>query len=112
LNFLAIHALGAALDLAFEVGIDAIEARVLGLTTGLRTALGERGFAVLSPPDAAERSGITTVRTPEAPEVVVRRLRADGVLASPRGGGVRLSPHFYCDENDVARCLAALCATR
>jgi len=112
LNFLAIHALGAALDLAFEVGLDAIEARVLGLTTGLRTALGERGFAVLSPPDAAERSGITTVRTPEAPEVVVRRLRADGVLASPRGGGVRLSPHFYCDENDVARCLAALCATR
>lgn len=112
LNFLAIHALGAAFDLAFDVGLDAIEARVLGLTTGLRAALTERGLAVLSPPDAAERSGITTVRTQEAPEVVVRRLRADGVLASPRGGGVRLSPHFYCDENDVARCLTALCPPR
>jgi selenocysteine lyase/cysteine desulfurase len=112
LNFLAIHALGAALDLAFEVGLDAIEERVLGLTTRLRAALMDRGLAVLSPPDAAERSGITTVRTQEAPEVVVRRLRAEGVLASPRGGGVRLSPHFYCDDDDVGRCLAALRSTR
>lgn len=112
LNFLAIHALGAALDLAFEVGLDVIEARVLQLTTGLRVALTARGLSVLSPPDGAERSGITTVRTREAPDVVVRRLRADGVLASPRGGGVRLSPHFYCDEGDVARALAALCPAR
>lgn len=112
LNFLAIHALGAAVDLAFEVGVDVIEERLLALTSRLRAALAERGVAVLSPSDASERSGITTVRTNEAPEAVVRRLRADGVLASPRGGGVRLSPHFYCDENDVARCLAALCPTR
>lgn len=111
LNFLAIHALGAALDLAFEIGLDVIEERLLGLTTLLRASLAERGLALLSPPDLAELSGITTVRTQEAPEVVVRRLRAEGVLVSPRGGGVRLSPHFYCDENDVARCLAALCPT-
>lgn len=108
LNFLAIHALGAALDLVFDVGVDAIEHRLLALTARLRDALAGRGVAVLSPPDVAERSGITTVRTDESPEAVVRRLRAAGVLASPRGGGVRLSPHYYCDDDDVARCLAEL----
>lgn len=112
LNFLAIHALGAALDLAFDVGVDAIETRVLAVTTLLRAALAERGLELVSPPDVAERSGITTVRVSEPPDAVVRRMRAEGVLASPRGGGVRLSPHFYCSEDDVARCLAVLSPPR
>jgi selenocysteine lyase/cysteine desulfurase len=36
------------------------------------------------------------------------RLRAAGVLAAPRGGGVRFSPHFYCTADDLARAVAAL----
>lgn len=112
LNFLAIHALGAAIDLVFDVGVDVIEERLLAVTTHLRGVLAERGLALVSPSGEAERSGITTVRVAEAPEVAVRRLRAAGVLASPRGGGVRMSPHFYCDETDVARCVTALCDAR
>jgi selenocysteine lyase/cysteine desulfurase len=108
LNFLAIHALGAAIDLVFDAGVDAIERRLLALTAELREALATHDFELLSPPHAAERSGITTVRTVEAPEEVVRRMRRVGVLASPRGGGVRLSPHFYCNEDDIVRCLEAL----
>jgi selenocysteine lyase/cysteine desulfurase len=108
LNFLAIHALGAAIDLVAEIGIDAIEQRVLALTAQLRDELAARGIDVLSPARREERSGITVMRTAESPESVVRRLRAAGVLASPRGGGVRFSPHFYCNEDDIARCMSAL----
>jgi selenocysteine lyase/cysteine desulfurase len=108
LNFLAIFALGAAIDLAFDVGLDAIETRVLDLAAGLRAKLAGRGFALVSPEAIAERSGITTVRTIEPADAVVRRLRANDVLASPRGGGVRLSPHFYCNDDDVDRCVALL----
>lgn len=111
-NFLAIHALGAAIDLVCELGVDAVERRVLDVTTTLRTALAAQGFRVLSPDGAHERAGITTVATTEPPEAVVRALRARGVLASPRGGGVRLSPHYYCDDDDIARCVAALVALR
>ncbi|MCC6850329.1 MAG: aminotransferase class V-fold PLP-dependent enzyme [Deltaproteobacteria bacterium] len=111
-NFLAIHALGAAIDLMFELGIDAVERRVAAVTTTLRAALAERGFRLMSPDGAHERAGITTVAVGDTPEAVVRRLRAAGVLASPRGGGVRLSPHCYCDDDDIARCLAALGAPR
>jgi len=109
-NFLAIHALGAALDLVFDVGVDAIEQRVLALTAELRAALAARGFALVSPDGAGERAGITTVRTDEVPEAAVRRLRAAGILASPRGGGVRFSPHFYCNSDDIARCLDVFAA--
>ena len=107
-NFLAIHALGAAIDLLFDLGVDAIEARVLALTAALREAVAANGMRLVSPHGAGECAGITTVATSEVPEVVVRRLRAARVLASPRGGGVRLSPHFYCDGDDIARCVEAL----
>jgi selenocysteine lyase/cysteine desulfurase len=108
LNFLAIFALGAAIDLACDVGPDRIETRVLDLTARLRAELTARGFALVSPDAAEERSGITTVRTVEPADAVVRRLRAAHVLVSPRAGGVRLSPHFYCNDDDVDRCLALL----
>ena len=112
LNFLGIHALGAALDLAFDIGVDEIERRVLAITTELREALTARGIELVSPGALDERSGITTMRTTEAPDVTVRRLRQAGVLASPRGGGVRFSPHFYCNDDDVARCLAVVAPWR
>ncbi len=111
-NFLAIHALGAAIDLVLDRDVDAIERRVLELTERLRAELAARGFVLVSPGAASERSGITTFMTDEAPDAVVRRLRAARVLASPRGGGVRLSPHFYCNDDDVARCLEVLTAPR
>jgi selenocysteine lyase/cysteine desulfurase len=107
-NFLAIHALGAAIDLMADLGVDAIERRVLAVTAELRAALAARGFSLVSPDEAAARAGITTVRVAEPPEAVIRRLRAAGVLASSRGGGVRFSPHFYCDGDDIARCIDAL----
>jgi selenocysteine lyase/cysteine desulfurase len=112
LNFMAIHALGAALDLAFEVGVDEIQRRVLDLTARLRDALVACRIELISPGALDERSGITTMQTTEAPEAIVGRLRQAGVLASARGGGVRFSPHFYCNDDDVARCLAVVAPRR
>jgi selenocysteine lyase/cysteine desulfurase len=107
-NFLGIHALGAAIDLVLEIGPPEVERQVLDGTARLREALGARGYTVTSPASLDERAGITTVRTRREPETVVAGLRAAGVLASARGGGVRFSPHFYCDEGDLARCVSAL----
>ncbi len=107
-NFLGISALGAAIDLVLEIGTLAMERRVLAVTELLRAALHDAGNEILSPDGRDEWSGITTVGCAAAPEAEVARLRAAGIIASPRGGGVRLSPHFYSDEEDVARCVDAL----
>ena len=58
----------------------------------------------LRPHKAGLRAVGSTSDVSETPEIVVQRLRAARVLASPRGGGVRFSPHFYCDGDDIARC--------
>ena len=44
----------------------------------------------------------------EAPEETVARLRRHRVFTVARRGGVRASPHFYNDEDDVDRLLQAL----
>lgn len=108
LNFLGIHALGAALDLLLEVGLDEVERRVLATTALLRDELAARGHRLVSPGGSDELSGITTVRTAEAAEPLVARLRRAGILVSARGGGMRVSPHFYNGSDDIARLLAVL----
>jgi selenocysteine lyase/cysteine desulfurase len=110
-NFLGIAALGAAIDLVLEIGPTAMERRVLDVTAMLRAALQDAGHDILSPTNPEEWSGITTVRSAREPEIEVARLRAAGIVASPRGGGVRFSPHFYSDTGDVQRCVRALGAS-
>ena len=108
LNFLGIHALGAAIDLVLEIGPVEIERRLLEVTAALREVVRSEGHRILGPTAVDECAGITTIAGKRAPEVLVARLRAAGVLASARGGGIRLSPHFYTDATDIARCMAAL----
>jgi cysteine desulfurase/selenocysteine lyase len=107
-NFLGISALGAAIDFVLEIGPLAMERRVLAVTEMLRAALRDAGHEILSPDGRDDWSGITTVRSAQEPDVEVARLRSAGIVASPRGGGVRLAPHFYSDADDVARCVHAL----
>jgi cysteine desulfurase/selenocysteine lyase len=45
------------------------------------------------------------------PEQTAARLRAAGVIAAPRGAGLRFAPHFYNNEDDIDRAVAALCGT-
>ena len=109
-NFLGIAALGAAIDLVLEIGPATMERRVLAVTEMVRSALDEAGMEVLGPGARSEWSGITTVRVAGTPEAAAARLRQRDVMVSPRGGGIRLSPHFYSSADDVARCIAGLAA--
>ncbi len=107
-NTAGVFALGAAIDLLLEIGIDAIAARVLALTDRLVAGLVERGAECLSP-RGAEASGIVSFRLPDEPVArTVARLRAQRIFVVARRGGVRASPHFYNDEGEIDRLLAAL----
>jgi selenocysteine lyase/cysteine desulfurase len=101
-NFMGIVGLHASLGLLLEVGIERIATRVLSLT-GLAIAdLQSRGFNVVSSLDQQHRSGIVVVEVPN-PQVTYEKLLAAGVITSPRGKGIRLSPHFYNTEDEVCR---------
>jgi selenocysteine lyase/cysteine desulfurase len=108
-NTAGIFALGAAIDLLLELGIEAIGRRVLDLTQHLVEGLARRGAQLLSPRGPGEASGIVSFQAGEEPPGrTVERLRERGVLVVERRGGVRASPHFYNDEADLERLLEAL----
>jgi len=42
------------------------------------------------------------------PESVAQRLLKHGIVVSVRGGGLRISPHFYNSESEIDKLLAEL----
>lgn len=108
-NTPGIFALGAAVDLVLEWGVDAIAGRVGALTDRLVEGLRARGARVESPRGAGEASGIVSFTLPgEQPRETAARLRRARVLVVVRRGAVRASPHFYNDEAEIDALLSAL----
>jgi selenocysteine lyase/cysteine desulfurase len=107
----AIGAVGleAAIDLLVEVGIDRIEAQVKRLTDLLAAGLVERGFQLGAPRDGEYWSGIVSFSSNRYTSAeIFQRLCKLGISVALREGLVRLSPHFYNNEDDVERFFAAL----
>ena len=108
-NTPGIFALGAAIDLLLELGIEAIAARVLALTDRLVEGLRARDARVLSPRGPGESSGIVSFTLgDEPPGRTAARLRERRIFTIERRGGVRASPHFYNDEGEIDALLEAL----
>jgi selenocysteine lyase/cysteine desulfurase len=100
----AIYAFEAALTLIESAGIGAIHAHNLALQRQLRAGLEQRGFR----PTAPLSSGICVVRVAGSAQDAARALFSEGVVVSPRAGGVRFSTHIYNDASDVQRALEAI----
>ncbi len=101
----------AAIAELMEVGVAAVERRVLELSGQLISGLSELGYEVHTPPVATERAGIVTVATPE-PELVLERLRYKRIHAVSRHGGVRFSPHYFVSDEEISRVLEVMHACR
>ena len=83
-----------------SVGRERIQERNAALVELLVEALQGRGFS--TPFSGSERSTIVSIPVSE-PEVTRDRLAAAGVVAVLRAGRLRLSVHFYNDEEDIER---------
>ena len=106
--FASIFALGASLDLMTEIGPPNIERRVLALNRHLTERLREISWAVLSPlRDERLRSAETLVAA-RRPKRVVAQLARRGVHVTEKPQGFRVATHFFNDETDVERLVAAL----
>jgi selenocysteine lyase/cysteine desulfurase len=103
LNLMGIFGLGAALDLLFEVGIERIEERVLRMGDSIIRQAEADGFAVLTPAPGKERGGIITFKGTFDPAFVRNALFRSGVMVNVRGGGLRVSPHFYNTGEELGR---------
>lgn len=100
-SYLAVWALGEAVDLLAEVGVDRVASRVTALLGQLEEGLTALGCDVS--PAAAERAGILTF-VPPAPATaasVAAHLAANRVSVTVRRGRIRVSPHFYTTDAEI-----------
>ncbi len=108
-------AFGAALGLAasieylLAIGIERIQEHNRRLAAMLREGLRDHGIPVHGPADRRAQTSIVTA-TPAGiePTELTETLAAAGIRVSPRGSGIRISPHLYNDENDIQQLLARL----
>jgi len=106
-SHLASHALGAAVDLLLEVGVDTVNRRLIELNDRLAAGLRTLGAEIVSPWGEGERSGTVVFKLGDADRLSVR-LNQQGFVVRMRGGGVRIAPHFYLNEKDIDRLLLAI----
>ena len=102
---LPLCALEASVDLMLSIGPEVIERRVLVLARQVRERLRVLGGEPLPYDDSA----IAAAQFPgrDASELAVE-LKRRGILVSARHGQLRVSTHFYNNEEDISRLAYAL----
>lgn len=104
-NMLGICALEASLSLHHEIGMNAIEIKVIENCAYLIDMISdEKSLEVVSASEPGRYAGIVTFRhRTRDPLELHRHLSGHGVICAPRGGGIRFSPHFYTTREQLAR---------
>ncbi|HEY0098078.1 MAG TPA: aminotransferase class V-fold PLP-dependent enzyme [Pyrinomonadaceae bacterium] len=107
-HFAGIFSLGASANYMLQLGTGEIERRALALNRMLTEQLAAAGWRVLSPlRDEATRSAETLVAADD-PARVARHLSTRGVAVTQKPEGIRVATHFFNNEEDIARLVAAL----
>jgi len=98
----AILGLGASIKYLQKIGIPNIEKRVLKLTDLLIEHLQRLNLEILSPLERKHRSQIVLFKV-KNPKEIVEKLKKRKIIASTRLGGIRVSPHFFNNEDDIEK---------
>ncbi len=97
--FPLVYAMGASVDMMLEIGPELIEQRVLDLAEQVRAIVRRSGGEPVS-----RGSHIVTAKFEgRDPSQIARALKERGILVAARRGLLRISPHFYNNEDDIAR---------
>jgi kynureninase len=97
------------LDVIAEVGVDRIRTRQQELQGRVISRADDLRLEVRTPRDPAARGGVVNVKVGDAERFCHALLDRD-VCTDFRGDGLRISPHFFTNEEDVDRCFRELAA--
>ena len=98
-NFSAIYALGESVRMMLELGPDRIQKRVLELAAHVKLAVEAAGGAIMY-----EGSSVVAARFPgRETSALALQLKEHEVIVAARGGNLRVSSHFYNNEEDIRR---------
>jgi cysteine desulfurase / selenocysteine lyase len=102
-NTMSIHAFGAALGLLLEAGIGNIENRVMNLGDCIIAELNRRDIEIYSSTISEERSGNVSFTLKKNIDLLYSFMMENKVKLTVRDDLVRLSPHFYNNEDEILK---------
>lgn len=91
-----------------DAGMDAVRAKSLHQTAMLVELADARGYTVTAPRDPARRGGTIAFDVPHGAAVAQALLARDVVIDYRPGAGIRVAPHFYSTDDEVARCVGEI----
>jgi selenocysteine lyase/cysteine desulfurase len=104
-NACGLFAAAAGLQLLLDAGLERVEKQIGAVTTEIKRAVDAQGWHLVTP---RERHGaMLAIRSKDAPELV-RRLIASDVVLTERDNNIRVAPHCFNNDEDVARLMTAL----
>lgn len=102
LNVAGSFGLRASMKLLNAYGVAKVGERVMGLAGRLEVGLREIGCELMVERDQATGSGILSFRKEGVDSVRLHaELKARKIMAAPRQGWVRFSPHFYLELSEM-----------
>lgn len=107
-SVIALHGLGAALNLLLEIGVDQIKEKVLENVGIIAEGLQRRGYEIFTSLRAGDVGGILTFAPKTEPANLAKLLLSKNVFTAARGPGLRISPHFYNNSDDISKFFNAL----
>jgi selenocysteine lyase/cysteine desulfurase len=109
-NHAGLYALGAAIELILEYGIDQIHARLIELTDRLVQGIRAKGYRITSPRQPGEKSGIVTFFSDaqDLAHIQQHLQREHRIIIALRDDRLRASPHFYNTEEEIDQLIDVL----
>jgi selenocysteine lyase/cysteine desulfurase len=109
LNTIGVFGLRASIDFLLEVGVDHIGGAIRRNADALHDGATAKGYEALGTRTPETAAGIVSIRKPGMDSrFIVRQLKTEGILAAPRQGWARLSPHFYISPEEIDRVISLL----
>src|SRR6185437_4120810 len=109
LNTIGCYGLRAAIEFLLEVDVERIGPAVRQAADQLAAGVRAKGYELIVPRTPETGSGIVTFRHPciDARQIV-SELKRNRILAAPRQGWIRASPHFYVSPEAIEQVLKTL----
>jgi cysteine desulfurase / selenocysteine lyase len=109
LNTAGCFGLKAAIEFLLEIGIENITVAVERLANQLEAGVRDKGYDVMIERTPNSGSGIVSFRHASIDcRAIVSELQRHRIIAAPRQGWVRTSPHFYISPDEIEQVLRTL----
>ncbi|MFO0893155.1 MAG: aminotransferase class V-fold PLP-dependent enzyme [Isosphaeraceae bacterium] len=111
-NIPAFYSARPGIEIVARVGVDAIREKSMRQTARLMELAEAHGFSCTTPSEPDRRAGTVAIDVDHGYEIS-RGLKSLEILCDFRpGAGIRLSPHFYTRDDELADAISAIAEIR